>query len=546
MRFTCEKFDRSELAIALSNSYTSAVEITRKNHFEYFLEYLGQDGLKAKTIIIERDYINLDYLTDYTEYYAQCFQKYPKTCKRVHFFSKEFDATFFKQVITEDPKSDANKAFWKHYLGYIVVRPIPQRIIGTSLLRTYPEFEEDGDVHRLFFGGRDYTIHLFGNEITIPSLAFQEQDRILSACATAAIWSMLHKASSHHYAVLKTPSEITKDANINGVHGERLFPNDGLTTLQITTAIQKAGMVTEVRSNKQKGFNNSYIKRLVNAYAAIGVPLLMGLEVPVDEFRTPMEFPMGKKMALGSAANTGKEAATTAGEAVEKLPLGFHATTVCGYRWKKFESGKPSEDITWRSDAIEKLLVHDDQWGPFARMLFDDESENAALITDWSLITEEPTPITDVIIPLYHKIRIKFEEVEVLINALDYIFWNIFDKGDYFKEDISWDVYLDYSETFKGKVKKHLSGLKLHTILQKSLPKYIWVANCFVGSNKAMTIVFDATDLSVNMYALFAIFHNEKFRTRLYYGLSQYREFSEAIRHPARKKFVDFLINQAI
>lgn len=539
MYFNCEPYSSAELAIALSNSYTTPLEISRKSHFEYLLGYLGNTGLKAKTIVIENDYVSLDYLTDYAEYYAQCFQKYPKTCKRVHFFSNEFDPTRFTEVIAGNPNSKDNRKFWKHYLGNIVVRPIPQRVIGTTLLRTYPEFEKIGAVHRHFFGGRDYKIHLFGNEISIRSLAFQEQDRVLSACATAAVWSMLHKASSHHYAVLKTPSEITKDANANGIHGERLFPNDGLTTLQITTAIQKAGMETEVRSSQQPDFTNSYVKRVIRAYATIGVPILMGIQVPVNKYNGLDSVTLDLqdfKPKSNSVRRSKKDVISKEGS---------HATAICGYRYKKFNSKKPTSEITWRSDAIEKLLVHDDQWGPFARMVFVSDTPTAALMTDWSNLTRKETPITDLIIPLYHKIRIKLDEVEFLITAFDRIFWNIFEKGATLKEDISWDVYLDYSENFKQKVKSYLQGHHLHRILQRSLPKYLWIANCFVGNSKVMTIVFDATDLSINMYGLLIVFQDLKFKQRLNGALRNAPQFSKFIAHPAAERFFQFLLNES-
>ena len=82
-----EAFSSGSLANALSNKYTKSEVIETKNHFKYFLEYLGEHGLNAQSIIVEDEYINKDFLQDYAAYYAFCFEKYPKFCKRVHFLT---------------------------------------------------------------------------------------------------------------------------------------------------------------------------------------------------------------------------------------------------------------------------------------------------------------------------------------------------------------------------------------------------------------------------------------------------------------------------
>jgi hypothetical protein len=96
-------------------------------------------------------------------------------------------------------------------------------------------------------GVRNYTIHLFGNVLTIESLAFQEQDTVLAACATTAIWTMLNKASVDFHTILKSPSQITKDADNLSFDGSRLFPNKGLNLLQICQAIYNSGLESEIK-----------------------------------------------------------------------------------------------------------------------------------------------------------------------------------------------------------------------------------------------------------------------------------------------------------
>jgi hypothetical protein len=135
------QYSADNLAIALSNNYTSPSAVLNKDHFIYFSDYLGVDGLFAKTIIIESDYISKDYLHDYATYYAFCFENYPKFCKRVHFFSNEFTLDYFQSVLID--VDNANTDFWSSYLGFIVVKPIPTKNIGYTVLKMYDSTDDN-------------------------------------------------------------------------------------------------------------------------------------------------------------------------------------------------------------------------------------------------------------------------------------------------------------------------------------------------------------------------------------------------------------------
>ena len=182
-------FSDTNLAATLSNSYTPENVIRQKRHFTYLCNYLGEQGLNAKTIVVEDDYISKDYLHDYASYYSLCFENYPKFCKRVHFFSSDFTLEEFKAALL---KHDSDSApFWDGYLGFVVVKPIPVTVIGYTILKTYNSKE---DLEGRYFGGtKEYKVHLYGKLLRVQSLAFQEQDHVLAACATTSIWTMLNK-----------------------------------------------------------------------------------------------------------------------------------------------------------------------------------------------------------------------------------------------------------------------------------------------------------------------------------------------------------------
>ncbi|HEY1053625.1 MAG TPA: hypothetical protein VGE24_00770, partial [Emticicia sp.] len=121
-------YTEDNLASALSNKLTSPELVKIKKHFSYFKKYLESPELNVKTILIEEDYISRDYLHDYASYYALCFEKYEKVCRRVHFFDIGVTLEDFQSIILKTKEETAE--FWKHYIGFIVIKPIPVKMIG--------------------------------------------------------------------------------------------------------------------------------------------------------------------------------------------------------------------------------------------------------------------------------------------------------------------------------------------------------------------------------------------------------------------------------
>jgi hypothetical protein len=461
-------YSDSSLADALANEYTTSEVISCKNHFNYLKSYLGSTGVDAHTIVIEKDYISKDFLHDYASYYALCFEKYPKFCKRVHFFKTSFTAEKFQEVILGD-ESDYIE-FWKNYLGFVVVKPIPVTVIGYSVLKTY-SYGKGFDT-RNFWGTRKYKVHFFGNEIEFDSLAFQEQDSVLAACATTAIWTMLNKASVDFYTILKTPNQITKDADNVSPDGSRLFPNKGLNISQICQAILNSGLVSEVKQpdyslKDKKGkeitkvISNRYLKKILSAYSPIGIPIILVVDVP-----------NGDSYVL-------------------------HAITVSGFKQKSPVSIAPKTEIAWLSDNIEKFYAHDDQWGAFAKIKFKDDAET---VSPWTVDHSQklPTYTTHIIVSVYPKIRISYEDIEAIVLGLDTILTLFF--GNKIVSDLVWDIKIDLSENHKPHIKKSSldNGDKLLR-LTNSLPKYLWIATCYIGKFIILEFTFDATNVVSGM-----------------------------------------------
>lgn len=504
-------FSEDTFAAALSNEYTDDFVIRDKHQFKYFNRYLGEDGLMAKTFVIEEHYISKDFLHDFASYYAFCFEDYPKYCKRIHFFSSEFDIDQLKGALLNIDE----EAFWEAYLGFIVVKPIPITVVGYTVLKVYENGPEN--YLRRFWGLRNYKVHFFGKELVVNSLAFQEQDSILAACATTAIWSMLNKASIDFNTILKVPSEITKDADRLSNDGSRLFPNKGLDVTQIGQAINNSGLAPEVRvgtclhsdneGNEDFFVPTLYLKKILNAYELIGIPIILGIKVPIGD------------------------------------SYGYHAIAVSGHKFCSPLSELNSESL-WLANRIEKMYVHDDQFGPFAwsKMLAD----GISIESPWTNAHERNwlSYVVNMIIPVYPKIRISYENIEVIVIALNGILIRAFENQ--LDVPLHWDIKLFYSEGFKKTI--HQSSLDAEEkieLLGKSMPKYLWVATCYFKDAKFMEFTFDATDVSSGMLGedVICYFDPEVQNHLLAYIQENGNELISLFKVAGGMKYIQFLIN---
>jgi hypothetical protein len=432
----------------------SISSLKQKLHIVYLESYFNE--LNAKTIVVEKDYIDKDYSEDYAAYYARSFKPYKRTCVRLHFFSRRFDKSSFEPILTNNSEIELTN----DYVGFIVVKPLPQTILGRTCLRTYPNVGA-----RFFNFIRPYKVNLYGLELSVDSIAYQEQDSIVAACASSAIWSAFQATGLLFQHSIPSPVEITKAATIHFPYANRHFPNKGLNSEQMAHAIRNVGLdpflITAV--------NYDIIKATTYAYQRAKIPMVLGFML--SNF-------------------------------VKGIDIGRHAVTITGYRMGVNRSGFVGQDFYLKSSKIEKLYCHDDQVGPFARMEFS-RADNR-LTTSWmdeskyiGNIVAKPEII---IIPLYHKIRIPFEIILNIVYRIDGLFKLIktnvaFNNGLNINE-IEWDIFLNSNNDFKSEIRLsgELNEADKLVVLTNGLPKYIWRAIGSIDDEK-IEFIFDATDI---------------------------------------------------
>jgi hypothetical protein len=468
--------------LLVDSSEADSVFLANKQHKRFLEGYLATLG--ARTIVLEPEYIDRDYLRDYTGYYISCFHSYKRTTARLHFFEKEFNQEVFERLLSGDQTLLNVNTLEDTYLGFVVVKPLPQTILGRTCLKTYPA--DQGRRH--FPVLQEYSSSLGGIRLRVRSLAFQEQDSVAAACATSALWSCFQATGKQFHHPIPSPTEITKAAVVslptNDVPETRTFPNRGLSATQMANAINSVGLDPQIIG----ATNEHLVKSTLYAYLKCNIPLIFGISLE--------EYDEGN--ALKPFKSMGRHAVATTG-----YSTGLLNTIPYGNGFKLYAS------------RIDKIYVHDDQLGPFARMGFTQVNvpviNNGAptgamqlvpvMSTEWRSPNGRPAVIalpTIMVLPLYQKIRIPFEIIHDALLELDGMLEAVRAKFLPTAERPEWDIFLTTVSEFKNEVFKGAAGpygKNASTVLKAQLPKYIWRVIGRTKTNPCCDLLFDATGI---------------------------------------------------
>jgi hypothetical protein len=479
-------YDLTELrkhVCAKSNNDNCVIE--SKRIIKYLDGYLRKLG--AKKILVENNYIENDYLEDLASYYVKCFSDIPRKCTRLHFFSTDFDDTYFqdslklKVVYHNDSQGKYENEKIKNlkdaYLGFIVLKPLPQTVIGRTCLKTY-RTENDGKNYPII---RTYEANIFGHTFKVETLAFQEQDHVVAACATSALWCAFHATGKLFQHSIPSPAMITKMATDNLPLKTRAMPNNGLLPEQMAHAISKVGLEPELVSYNRAQCNNEiFLKNAIYAYLQGKIPILLLVTLVEDN----------RDKAKHAVAVTGYSLA--GGEVIYK-------------------------GVLLRASRIDKIFAHDDQVGPFAIMEFDgekvkitDKDTNRVFTKDslsTSLVSDDDIPMRAtpyaLLIPLHHLIRIPFNAILKAVQDFDKLLesYRLCAKTelvDEIRQRFEWDIFLTTINDFKNDIAKSGDFTNENfrkDILLHRMPRFIWRSIVRVNEKPLFELLFDATGI---------------------------------------------------
>jgi len=469
-------FTDSHLYQALANPFAEVAGIADHPPARYLHCYLSDLG--ARTFLVEQPYTDADYLDDYSAYYCRCHAEFERHCKRLHFFDAELTE---KQLhaMRQGASKRLIRFLQKHYLGFVVARPLPETVVGRTVLRTYGS--ESG--RREFPVAKTYKANLCGCELEVSSLAFQEQDTVLAACATVALWSSFHQTAELFQTAIPTPAAITRAAT-EAIHYGRPIPSSGLEIQEMCSAIRHLGLEPELVDLRSGGMVP--LPSLIYGYLFMGLPVVLVLEIVVG-------------------GQPGLHAVTVAGYSIAKQPV--RQAEIPGYDF-----------IPSVGRKIEKLYGHDDQIGPFARMEIRDCPDDGfplRLVTSWEDRHGTPYEVYPfaVIVPVYNKIRLRYIDVLQWLTRLDDVAAEVLPAQD----EREWDVHLILSNKYKNVVRTDATRpLSVReSILSAHHPRFWWRAVLRLGGEPLVELLFDATGIARSLPLTETVWLSDAFAEKL-------------------------------
>jgi len=494
--------------IRFITGWNERAEISDKPQLEYILKYLAVDQIAAKTAVIESEYIDRHYLEDYSEYYARCFSEHPRQCSRIHFFSHGFDITEFISAIKGENSRLIDK-LEDSYIGFIVIRPLPHTFLARVCFIPYPELKNNHRKYTILTSPQ--SVSLFGISLKVETSAFLEQDKVVSACATSALWSLLSATGHINRETLPSPSSITKMATVSPGTDARTFPTKGLNPADLMSVIQAQNMEPTRFPYLNIEEQLSHLKSVAFSYLSNGIPFLLG----------------GYLYELQTDEASGKE---------RFVLLGKHFVCVLGYALGEEVGAHITDAPNFLSSRLATLYVHDDRVGPFAKMSlelknfegteqYEDDKNLVGL--ELGLLDREAKVkfIPDTaIVGTNHKIRLSHEDVNATVlaffQAINIVLKQVWfgenppsgispekvDSGRQCLDGIcegTWAIKLSDNSSLKSKVLRDVKlisyngDINKESFLLTSLPKHLWLLSISTTEGDLITeVIFDATEVA--------------------------------------------------
>lgn len=355
---------------------------------QYIEKYVRDLGCQA--MLLESHYVDRDYIEDHSLFYSRSFSNYPNYCRRLHFFRAPPEELKARLAALEDLCSTAGlverTARWGEfseacYLGFAVIKPLHGSPVGRTVLRCFaPTPDDTCRDRREFPAARRYVVHLGAVELQVTGLAFQQQDVGVSACATTALWSALHKLRDFEEIGSPTPAQITTLATQYSLPFGRPMPSDeGLSLDQMCQALQALKVAPSLLHVDSFQVTRAY----VHAALRSGFAPVLVLQARDDQ-------------------------AT------------WHAVTVVGYRRAETPTPQPGEAYDLSGDIV-ALYVHDDRVGPYQRVDPFEHVGRLGLAPHYRQ-SETHWIVHYVLVPLHAKIRVSVSGLrEIAIESLDHV-----------------------------------------------------------------------------------------------------------------------------
>ena len=429
--------------------------------------YLKNDETNARSIVIEKPYVDRHYIEEYSSYYSKTLHPPKAKATRLHFFKSEITDELLLEKLIAAGSGDFDticREMSEQYLGFTVVRPLPSAPIGRTILGT---FEIEGSDRFYTLPPHPYNVHLCGLCLKIYGVPFQQQEQAVGACATTAIWSALSQVMRLDGGRAPTPFAVTKAATKNWVK-DRVFPaTSGLKDEQILESLRHFGYSPLYFEPKTE---SALFCLAAKCYLRSNIPVILIMQYD------------------------GQDDA--------------HAVTVVGFREDIDRERTPDIacqfpgwiNLQLRSKGLCRLYIHDDRLGPYARAKLSVDSGGYTKLCYSQRIFdldgfETPATIVSAMIPLYSKIRFSAHDLIATAGGLLPVFRNI--VGEEARDRLNVDLFFCKSgECLSLLYRSEIEPTRVAKISQKLiLSRYVGVIKFLVDDGLVAFVLCDSTDI---------------------------------------------------
>ncbi len=395
----------------------------------------------CKTIIIESNYIDKDYLDEYSHFYSITFKTYDRTCNRIHFFSCILSADNLYKVLNNIQSQQEND----DYIGFCIIRPTDTNRISRTVIK--PKISDKNKDFVLCTA--KFEVNLHGFLLVVKAMPFIQQDSQVCMCAQASLWMAIQYMHARYSFPNYSPYDITNNATRTYSLG-RIMPSAGLDITQMLEVlrIKECSPVLYSRKTesdsidrKKKELENIQLKRAIYRYVESGIPVILCLKLSRDE------------------------------------NISYHAAVVIGHTYNNNE--RPSlykiGDLSYydSADWVDKFYIHDDSLG-----LYETLSITA---------TDSPYSMNDiehVIVPSLRKVYLLGDEIELNLELV-YQLVKVHCGNNIMPSDIVFRTYFRSSNSYKLSLQQSDMDVLLKEIYRgMEMPKYIWITE--ISTKKMM------------------------------------------------------------
>ncbi|MBA7493626.1 hypothetical protein ES702_04185 [subsurface metagenome] len=372
----------------------------------------------CQSIVLENQYVDEDYLQEYSSFYSKSFLPYSTTTKRLHFFK---DKVGYEDLLGLSGKE---------YLGYSVVRPILSFRTGRTVIQS--PYDNGDNLYTLCRASFD--VNLAGSHLKVDGSPFIQQDTNVNVCAQSAIWASSLFMNKKYGYPRYYPPQITEFATRYLTVGP---PREGLTINQVVTALRDMGYNPVVFTN----YDLRRSLKIIYAYIESELPVILALDTP----------------------------------------YGGHAITVIGHDYNMKADFDFSEDFASTVDIIDHFLYHDDAEGPYRKLKTRPSNTKELSIRNLvKLMVPTPRQVTlqadDVIEHLKELLKL-----DTLNRFFKFVKQEEYSYSPIDLHKLVIRTYLRRSNDFKTSLPEGLSERFKFKYRAMGMPKYIWITEISRG-----------------------------------------------------------------